>query len=96
MLKSRGITVWYLGANVPMKDVEYLANLKKPDYLYCHLTTVGQGFNFEKFLNHLYLRFKGTPAVISGQLTTSYGKKISAPVIFKKSFSEVMEFIAHL
>ena len=96
ILKTRGIYVLYLGANVPLKDVEYLVNYKKPDYLYCHLTTVGQNFNFEKFLNTISIKFKGLPVVISGLLTNTYEKKIQSPVIFKRSFSEVMEFVAAL
>ena len=96
LLKSRGIYVWYLGANIPLKDVEYLVNLKKPDYLYCHLTTVGQSFNFDRFLTQLGVMFKGLPTVISGQLTNTYGKKITPPIVFKRSFPEVMEFISSL
>ncbi|MBC7866984.1 MAG: MerR family transcriptional regulator, partial [Gloeobacteraceae cyanobacterium ES-bin-316] len=96
ILKSRGIYVIYLGANVPLKDVEYVVNYKTPDYLYCHLTTVGQTFNFEKFLANLTLKFKKIPIVISGQLTTTYEKKIVAPLIFKRSFHEVMEFVTAL
>ena len=39
ILKSRGISTIYLGANVPLNDVEYVVNLKKPDYLYSHITS---------------------------------------------------------
>src|SRR6187549_318216 len=31
LLKSRGAAVIYLGANVPVKDIEYVIKLKKPD-----------------------------------------------------------------
>ncbi len=96
LLKNRGINVLYLGANVPIKDVEYVANFKKPDYLYSHLTTVGQNFNFEKFLSAITVKFQGTPVIISGQLTNTYEKKILPPINFKRSFPEVMEFIATL
>lgn len=96
LLKSRGVYVTYLGASVPLKDVEYVVNYKKPDYLYSHLTTVGQSFNFEKFLLNITQKFKGIPVIISGKLTTSYEKKIMAPINFKKTFSEVMEFVASL
>lgn len=96
LLKSRGISAIYLGANIPMQDVEYVTTLKKPDYLYCHLTTVGQNFNFDKFISTLTKRFKDTPTVISGLLTHSYQKKIPAQINFKKSFPEVMEFVATL
>ncbi len=94
LLKSRGVTTIYLGCSVPLKDVEYVVKLKKPDYLYSHLTTVGQNFNFDKFLTNIIQKFSGTPVIISGQLTNTYQKKIQAPLNFKKSFAEVMEFVS--
>lgn len=96
ILKSRGVTVIYVGASVPMKDIAYVVNYKKPDYLYCHLTTVGQNFNFERFLNNVTTSFKDIPLVISGQLTNTYEKKIPPTINFKRSFSEVMEFVTGL
>jgi DNA-binding transcriptional MerR regulator len=94
LLKSRGVTAVYLGANVPLKDVEYVVKLKKPDYLYSHLTTVGQNFNFDKFLSNITQKFSGLPIVISGQLTQTYQKKIHPPLNFKRSFAEVMDFVS--
>jgi MerR family transcriptional regulator, light-induced transcriptional regulator len=96
LLKNRGVTVIYLGANVPLKDVEYVAQLKKPDYLYSHLTSVGQNFNFDKFITNITKKFSGTPLIISGYLTHTYEKKIPPHINFKKSFQEVMEFVAGL
>lgn len=96
MLKSRGANVIYLGSNVPLADVAYVANLKKPDYLYSHITTPGQNFNFDRFIQNMAKNFPKTPCIISGQLTQSYEKKIHPPVTFKKTFPEVMEFISSL
>ena len=94
ILKSRGISTIYLGANVPLNDVEYVVNLKKPDYLYSHLTSVGHNFNFDKFIASITKRFIGTPMIISGMLTQNYEKKIPSHINFKKSFPEVMEFVS--
>jgi MerR family transcriptional regulator, light-induced transcriptional regulator len=94
LLKSRGVTTIYLGSNVPLKDVEYVVKLKNPDYLYSHLTTVGQNFNFDKFITNVTQKFSGIPIIISGQLTNTYQKKIQAPINFKKSFAEVMDFVS--
>jgi MerR family transcriptional regulator, light-induced transcriptional regulator len=94
LLKNRGVTTYYLGSNVPLKDVEYVAKLKNPDYLYSHLTTVGQNFNFDKFIANVTQKFSGTPVIISGQLTNIYQKKIHAPLNFKRSFAEVMDFVS--
>lgn len=93
LLKSRGIYVWYLGANVPLKDVEYVANVKKPDVLYMHLTSVAANFNLEKYLYTLSARVEA-PLLLSGRLTQSYKKKIPPKVNFKHSLSEVTEYLA--
>ena len=96
LLKSRGVSAIYLGANVPLIDVEYVAKLKKPDYLYTHITAGGQNFNFEKFINAITRKFAGCPILVSGQLTQTYERKIPASIQLKKSFSEVMEFVSGL
>jgi MerR family transcriptional regulator, light-induced transcriptional regulator len=97
MLKSRGIKAIYLGANVPIADLEFVADLKKPDYIYTHLTTVMKEFNFEKFLNNLKTRFGSTPILISGLLTNTFEKKSpSGNIRFLKSLQEVNEFISSL
>jgi len=96
ILKSRGANVIYLGSNVPIKDVAYVVNLKKPDYLYSHLTSVGQNFNFDRFLTNLRQKFQNIPVIISGQLTQSFEKKIQPPILFKRSFAEVMQFVTNL
>jgi methanogenic corrinoid protein MtbC1 len=96
LLKSRGIKVLYIGANAPLKDVEYVTKLKNPAYLYSHLTSVAHNFNFEKFLNNFHLRLQGFNLIISGQLTQSYKKKVPANVSFKRSLGEVMEYVASI
>ena len=96
LLKSRGAEVIYVGANIPIKDVEYVVNLKKPTYVYSHLTTVGAKFNFEKFLAAALKAFPKTTIIISGLLTQVYEKKIHPPIVFKRSYKEVMEFVTTL
>ncbi len=94
MFKSKGVSTIYLGCSIPLKDVEYLVKLKKPDYIYTHLTSVGTRFNFDRFIENLSKSFPQIPVIISGHLTTTYEKKILPPINFKKSYAEVMEFLA--
>lgn len=93
LLKSRGAKTIYLGANVPIKDVQYVIEYKKPDVAFTHLTSTAAQFNFEKFLTNVGDRFSNTPTLISGFLTQHYKKKIPENVHFKKSLSEVMEYL---
>lgn len=96
LLKSRGVGTIYLGANVPLNDVEYVVNLKKPDYLYIHLTAGGHNFNFNKFIDNMNKKFSQSKTMISGQLTHNYEQKIPPHITIKKTFAEVMEFVSGL
>lgn len=97
LLKSKGVKTIYLGADVPVKDIEYVVHLKKPDYIYTHLTTVIKEFNFDKFLNNLKTTFPHSNILISGLVTQIFEKKAtSGNIRFLKSLPEVHEFIATL
>jgi DNA-binding transcriptional MerR regulator len=94
LLKNRGAKVLYIGADSPLKDVEYVAKLKKPDLLYTHLTSVTPNFDFEKFISKITLNVPATPLIISGQLIQHYKKKLPSYVHLKRSLHEVVEFVS--
>lgn len=96
LLKGRGVNTIYLGANVPLGDVEYVVKLKNPDYLFTHITAGGQNFNFDKFINNITQKFSSANVIISGQLTNTAKKKIPPHINIKRSFTEVMEFVSGL
>ena len=96
LLKSRGIKTLYLGANVPVADVEFVSKFKKPDYLYTHLTATAANFNFERFLNRVHSSLEGFPLVISGLLTSTYKKPLPPKVFFKTSLQDVIDYISIL
>lgn len=93
LLKNRGAQVIYLGADLPIKDLEYVVRMKKPDYVFMHLTSPSRTFHMDKFLVNLQTRMKDQSFVISGPLTSMYKKEIPANVKFKYSLAEVMEFL---
>lgn len=94
LLKSRGIKVLYLGADVPLSDVSFIARVKKPDYLYTHLTALSASFNIERFLNNVHLKINDVPVIISGPFTVNYKKEIPPNIYLKKSLDEVKEYIS--
>ena len=96
LLKKRGLSVVYLGASIPINDVEFVVNYKKPDYLYTHLTTAGQNFNFDRFISTISRKFAGNRIIISGKLTSNNIKKIPPNISVKKSLAEVMAFVSEL
>ncbi|HTE24051.1 MerR family transcriptional regulator [Flavitalea sp.] len=93
LLKNRGISVLYLGANVPARDVEFVCDLKKPDYLYTHLTCIADSFEMAKFLTVISKAAPDSQLVISGNLIQGYNRRIPANVHLKKSLPQVLEFI---
>jgi DNA-binding transcriptional MerR regulator len=96
LLKNKGVKVYYIGANVPMKDVECVVSLKNPDLLYTHLTSVAANFSLEKFLFAMNNRLPGKPLIVSGGLSQVYKKKTPPNTSLKRSFVEVMEYISSL
>ena len=58
LLKKKGISVTYLGANIPFADLKAVVAVKKPDYLYTHVTTAGLSFDFDKFISSVNKEFK--------------------------------------
>lgn len=96
LLKTRGIQVLYLGASVPMADLQYVVQLKKPNAVYTHLSSVASNFNLDKFLNGVGSRFPNTSVVISGQIIKSYKKALPDNVHVKKTLQEVLETITVL
>lgn len=91
-LKIRGVRILYMGSNLPLKDLEFVVQIKKPDYIFTHLTCIPGKFNFEKFL-HLLEERVPVPTIISGQLVQSYHKKLPSNISFKRSVAEVLEFV---
>src|SRR6478735_1377756 len=85
LLKARGMKVIYLGANLPIKDLAYVVNIKKPDCLYTHLTCLPSRYNFEKFIIQVNQYLPKVKMVISGQAAAGYSKKLPDGVSLKKS-----------
>lgn len=94
LLKSRGAQTIYLGANVPLKDAEYVVELKKPGMAFIHLTAAGVNFNFEKFLTDIQHSFGDIRTIISGHITQDYRKPVPSCVQLMKSLPEVMELLS--
>ncbi|MBC7848837.1 MAG: MerR family transcriptional regulator [Chitinophagaceae bacterium] len=94
VLKGRGIEVLYLGANVPVRDVIYVANMKKPNELYTHITCVPGNMKLEKYLNQLPEQVPHIPVIITGQLAQSPTRTLSPHIQLKKTMQEVISHFA--
>lgn len=96
LLRSHGSRVLYLGCDMPLKDVEFVSKYKQPDFLYTHLTGIAGNFNLERFISEVSRRIPDIPLVVSGQLARVHSKKVPPGVNFKRSLSEVLEFVASI
>ncbi|RYF95856.1 MAG: MerR family transcriptional regulator [Chitinophagaceae bacterium] len=96
LLKVNGVEVLYLGANVPLRDVEFVANAKKPDFIYTHLTCITENFNLSRFLSQSHKLMPEYPLIASGNLTQGHHGRVPEGVKLKKSLGEVVEFIEEL
>ena len=93
LLKLNGVYVDYLGANVPMVDLEYLVKTTKVDYLFSHLTLPAKKFKFDKFINQLAEFSKVSSIILSGQLIQDYKGPIPAGIQLKRSLNDTLQFI---
>ena len=96
LVKNHGARPIYLGANVPMKDVESVIVTMKPQIAFAHLTSNPPNFNFEKFLKTVEQRNAGIPTIVSGFPAHDYSKSIPPSVQIKRSLSDVMTVINSL
>jgi MerR family transcriptional regulator, light-induced transcriptional regulator len=94
LLKVKGAKVTYLGANVPMDDVENVVYITKPDLAFIHLTSSCPNFNFERLLDSIPQRLNRLPVIISGYPTCKCSKQPPPSISFKKTFREVSDFIS--
>ena len=96
LLKSRGAKVYYLGANIPLKDAAFVIRNLRPDTIYIHLSSTTAKFNFGKFLQLLKIHAGKTQVIISGFVTQQYNKQVPEGFQLKKSLAGVMEYISSL
>ena len=96
LLKKKGVKVIYLGANVPMSDVQNVIEMVRPDLAFIHLTSSCSNFQFEKLIHKIPSYMDNLPTIISGCPTHKYGKELPPCVSFKKSLTEITDFISEL
>ena len=93
LLKSSGYNIIYLGADIPIQEVEFICKSKNPDFLYIHLSATGIKFKFNKFFSEVEKYFSKKEVIISGKIPHSYHRKNLSKIIFKSSVKESLHFI---
>jgi DNA-binding transcriptional MerR regulator len=96
LLRKNNIPVIYLGANVPLRDVRYLFEVKTPQYLYLHLTTFPKQLSFHKYLDMLGEQAPECKIVISGCMAQGQKRSDLSRIIFLQTFSQMVSFISSI
>ena len=96
LLKKRAVPSIYLGANVPLKDMQYIVQAKKPQFLYTHLTSFPRQLHFEKYLRQLSDQSGETKILISGAIVSGYSKPLTSNIQLLQSIREVSSYISSL
>ena len=93
LLKSSGYKIIYLGADVPIHEVEFIFRSKNPDFFYIHLSAPGIKFKFNKFISAAEKYLNKKTVIISGKVPQSYHRKSLSKIIFKRSVKDSFHFI---
>lgn len=96
LFKKHGLTILYMGADCPVKDVAFVIGRKKPDFVFTHLISMPANFSFDKFISGIASASQNIPVIISGQLEHHYKKISHSNILYKQSLGDVMEYISSL
>jgi DNA-binding transcriptional MerR regulator len=93
LLRSRGLATIYLGADVPLKDIHYILQVKSPQYLYLHLTSFPGQSKFQRLLQHLNQDAGHTSIIISGFVAQLLKRVSYDNIHLLQSLSSVQAYI---
>jgi MerR family transcriptional regulator, light-induced transcriptional regulator len=93
LLRKKKLPVIYLGANVPLKDVQYLFENRTPQYLYLHLTSFPRKQDLAKYVATLSEKFPSAKILLSGSAMELYTKTLPSNALKFNSLEEVTSFI---
>lgn len=92
ILKNKGMNVIYLGADVPVKDVEWVIIAIKPDFIYTNLNS-SKLRTYERLLQEIKQQFKNTITVIAGPVPGKWKNDDSNHIYLMPSMQEAYDFI---
>lgn len=92
ILKKKGFQVIYMGAATPLPDANYVIDLKKPDYIYIHLTSVPVKLNLERYISRLSIP-TDSQLLLSGSAMQTRKFKRKKTVVFN-TLKELLNFLS--
>ena len=86
----------YLGANVPVSDMECVVATMKPELAFVHLGSNFSQASMEKMITDIKLRIPTVKTIISGCPAEGYDRPIPPCIELKCNLREVMDLISTL
>jgi len=96
LLRKNNIPVIYLGANVPLKDVNFLIQAKPVEYIYLHLTSFPRQQSFARYIQLLAAEATDAKILISGSAASGFRKPLPSNVTFLPSVSAAVSYISSI
>lgn len=93
LIKSRHNKVIYLGQNLPLKDLELILDLYKPDYLLSIITSCPSGTSLKRFLQKMKEMCKELQVILSGYQIVSNQELVPRNFTIFKEIEGLIEFI---
>lgn len=93
LLRKKAIPTIYLGANVPLRDMEYIMEVKAPHYVYTHLTSFPSQAKFQRFMHQLSSCTEKSTILLSGFVAQLFKKPQWPNVVLLQSLSAVQSYI---
>ncbi|HRO42928.1 MAG TPA: MerR family transcriptional regulator [Flavipsychrobacter sp.] len=96
LLRKQKINPIYLGPNTPLKEALFVYEMKSPEYIYLHLTSIVESFDCNKYLQKVSKLFPDCTIYVSGTMLQS--KKYHQPsnIQFLFNLKEVREALLAL
>ena len=91
VLKSKGVHVDYLGANVPMIDILYVVKHHQSKLLYSHLTAPTKTFKAPRFFEQLKEIDPSVKVVLSGQFLSALSTKVPSNIVMTNSLQATFD-----
>lgn len=93
LLRKQGLPAIYLGANVPVNDLGYFTEIKKPDYLYFHITSFSNIPRFNRLVQQIGKSANGSRLILSGHMAQIYHKQPGDNIQLLQSLQAVQSYI---
>lgn len=96
LLQKHGKRTIYLGANSPLDDAKFVYDLKKPDYVYIHLTSISSAFDTQKYFQKLHVCFPDATILLSGAMLKHARYTPSGNMRFFSTLEEAKSYLVGL